>query len=135
MTLMVIGEQELTAHVDVQSELPDLGRQQRLLKQLFFDPQGDRHAERRVPSGSERQIGFQQSLEFDERLLVEDNVVEIAAGDTAFIEAVRDRVSRESWVVLLARKPLLLRGRNDRPVVEETRGTVMVEGRNSENAQ
>ena len=55
------------------------------------------------------------------------------AVEAAFPEAILDRVLRERRVVLLAREPLFLRGGDHTPSGHETRGTVVVEGGNSQN--
>src|SRR5207249_744021 len=51
----------------------------------------------------------------------------------AFLEAVSDRLLRESRVVLLPSEPLLLSGRNDLTVSEETRRAVVVESRDPQD--
>jgi hypothetical protein len=50
----------------------------------------------------ESQVGFQQPLEFQERLVVEDDVIDILQGNPRFGQAVLDRVAREARIMLLA---------------------------------
>ena len=43
-----------------------------------------------------REIGLEEPLEFDERLVVEADVVELAQRDAGLAEAIRDRLMREA---------------------------------------
>ena len=67
----------------------------------------------RMPLRRIGEVGLEQPLELDERLVVEDDVVDVVERDLAFAQAILDRVGREVGVVLLAREALFLRGRDD----------------------
>ncbi len=101
--------------------------QQPLLKQLFLEPDRQRHAERGETPRREGEIGFEQPLELEERLVVEDDVIDVAGSDFGFVQAILDGVTRETRIVLLAGEALLLRGCDDPPVGYQGRRAVVVE--------
>ena len=91
-------------------------QQQILLEQLLArsraaSPCGTSEAARR-----EGQIGFEQPLEFEERLVVEDDVIDGAELDLGLVQAILQWRARESRIVLLAGEALFLR-RGDDPAV------------------
>ena len=102
-------------------------RKQLLLKQLLLEPERHRHPERAEAARREGQIGFEQALEFQERLVVERNLIDLVETDAGLFEAVVNGAMRESRVVLLAREALFLGGRNDLAIAHERRGAVVVE--------
>ena len=75
--------------------------------------------ERLEAARREGEIGFEQPLEFQERLLVEDDIVDVLERDAGLLEAIADRVDREARVLLLAREALLLRRRDDLAVDQQ----------------
>ena len=73
----------------------------------------------RKPAGREGQIGLQQPLELQQRLVVEADVVEIArASRPGLGQAVVDGVLRKPGVVLLAGEAFFLGGGDD-PAVDD----------------
>ena len=78
--------------------------------------------------------GRQDALELDERLLVEDDVVEILGSDAGRFQAVADGQAREIGVVFLAAEAFLFGGRDQLAVVNQRRGGVVVETRDSQYA-
>ncbi len=103
------------------------------MKQLLAQPQRQRHAERREPAGAVGQIGLKQTLEFDERFVVENDVVDFADAAFGFVEAIVYGAAREIGVELLAGEPLFLRRGGNPPIFNEGRGTVVIEGGQPEN--
>lgn len=79
-----------------------------------FLPQPDRHrfAKRSIPERRPRKIGFQQTLEFPKRLVVEADIVQLLGRQSGLCQAVIDGMLRKSVVVLPAGKPFLLRSCN-----------------------
>ena len=73
-------------------------------------------------------IGLEQPFEFDQRFVVEDDEVEVAAADPCLTQAVVDRVLRETVVVFLTRKPLFLSGRDDPAIANQGCRAVMIIG-------
>jgi len=71
-------------------------------------------------------IRLEETVELDQRLLVEADDVEILGRDAAFAEAVGDRPRREARIVLLAREALLLSGSNNPAVLDETGSRIVV---------
>ena len=57
-------------------------------------------AKDRKPRGRERQIGLEQALEFQERLVVEDDVVDVVERDAGLVEAIGDRVLGKAGIAL-----------------------------------
>ena len=130
---MMFAEQQ-PADVEIFGKLADLVAQQGLLKQLFLQPQRDRHLEGAEAARRHRDVGLQQPLEFEERLVVEHHVVEAVGGDAGFFQAIGDGVVREGGIMLAPGKAFLLGGGDDAAVLDQRRGAVVVECGNPENA-
>ncbi len=101
--------------------------------ELLLQPQGQSHQEELEAARRVGDVGLEDAVELEERLVVEGDQVELAGGDPAFLQAVVDGVLREVEVVLLAREALFLGGRDDAPVLDEAGGAVVVESGDSEN--
>ena len=86
---------------------------------FLVQPQRYCTAEAGEAGGSVRKIGFKQAFELQERFLVEDNMIELIGHDAAFLEAVVDRVLRETVVVFLPREALFLSRSDNTPVLDE----------------
>ena len=80
VALVVLREQELALPIEVGVERPQLVAQQLLLEQLLLQPERDRHAKGAKALGRKREIGFEQALELEERLVVERDVVDCRRG-------------------------------------------------------
>ena len=78
-------------------------------------------------------VGFEKSLEFEERLFVEDYIVEVFCADACFFEAVVNGVDGEVGVVLFPGEAFFLCSGDDVAVGDECCGTVMVKCRNTYN--
>ena len=115
-------------------ELLQLVAQQLLLEQLLAQPQRHRHAEGAEAARREGEIGFEQPLEFQERLVVEHDVIDVVEPRSCRLQAIGDRVVRETGIVLLAREAFFLRRGHDAAVLDQRRGAVVIEGGNAENA-
>src|SRR3984957_20952095 len=98
---------------EIAGDLLELTREQVFLEQLFLEPERNRHFERAKATRRKRYIGFQQPLEFEERLVVEHDMVEAVGVDAGFRPEIGDGVVRKIRVMLLAGKALLLRGGDD----------------------
>ena len=96
MALVVLREQELALPIEVGIERAQLVAQQLLLEQLLLQPERDRHAKGAKALGRKREIGFEQPLEFEERLVVERDVVDLAERDAALGQAIGEGVMREN---------------------------------------
>src|SRR5215510_2487072 len=130
---MLRKEQPLVPLV-IARKLPQFVAQKLLLEQLLAQPQRDRHAERSKAGRREREISLQQAFEFEERLVVEHDVVDVVQSGSCGLQAVTERMMRETGIVLLAREAFLLRGRDDAAVLDEGSRAVVIECRESENA-
>ncbi len=89
----------------------------------------------RQPRGAQRDVGFEQPLELDERLLVEADVDR--AAPTVMPASRRQYATAcdgKRGVVLLAREALLLRRGDDAAVLDQARGRVVVVGGDAEDA-
>ena len=100
--------------------------QQVLDPQLVAEPGDHRLAEDFVRPGEHLHARQEQALELHERLLEEDDVVEVVGRDAGRLQAEVDRALRELEVVLLAAEALLF-GRGDEHAVAQDRGGGVVE--------
>ena len=80
MRFVVIGEDVATC-VSAAQPSTHLARQM----QLLLQPQRHRLPERAIAGRRERQVGFQQSLELRQRLVVEADVVQVSGREPAFL--------------------------------------------------
>jgi hypothetical protein len=122
---MMLREQQFVLPVELRRELLQLAAQQVFLKQLLADPERNRRGERAKTTRRERDIGFEQPLELQERLLVEDDIVDFLERDLRMLEAITDRVLRIARIVLDACEALLL-GRGNNATVDQQRGRAVV---------
>src|SRR6266436_8170027 len=134
MALMMLGKEETPLPVVGGSVGLELFFQQGLLEQLFPEPQRNGHGEGREPAGGEREVRLQEALEFQERLVVEDDVIHLGEAAAALSEAILDRMDGKTCVVLLSYEPFLLGGRYDTPVIDEGRRAVVIKGRDAQDA-
>ncbi len=132
MRVMVLGEQQPLA---IECGIDRLQRfdQHLLLEQLFAEPDRHRLDERSKPARRIGEIGFQQALEFQERLVVEHHMVRLAQRHARFVEAIPQRVRRKACVEFLAREALFLRRRRDLAVLDQRGCAVVIEGGESED--
>ena len=77
MALVMLREEQPFFPIAIARKLPQLVAQKLLLEQLLAQPQRDRHAEGFEAGRREREIGLQQALELEERLVVEHDVVDV----------------------------------------------------------
>src|SRR5665811_1973545 len=108
--------------VEVLGKFPEFVAQQAFLKQFLPQPERDRHLERAEPARRQRDVGLQQPLEFEKRLVVEHDMVKLVGRNAGLRKAIGDGVVRKRGVVLAAGKTLLLR-----------RGAVVIERRNTQD--
>jgi len=97
-------------------------------EQLLPHPQRHAHQEELESTRRVRDVGLQQPLELQERLVVERHVVDLLGGDARLAQAVFDRMRRESMVVLLACEAFLLRRGDDHAVANQRGGAIVIEG-------
>src|SRR3954452_21371812 len=133
MALVMLTEKQPLFPIVVRRKAFELLSQQALLEQLFFDPNRQGHAKRAEPAGCERQIGLEQSFEFQERLVVKDDIVDLAELDTSLLKTIPHCILRKTRVVLLAGETLLLGRCGNTPLHDKGGRTVVVKGRDSED--
>ncbi len=133
MTLVMFAEQQPFLPIEVGLPLLHLIAQQRLLKELFLQPQRHGHAEGVEAARREGKVCLEQALELQERLVVESYVVDVGKLEAGRIQAVLHGVFRKARVVLLAREALLLGGTDQLTIRDQRGGAVMVEGRDSQD--
>jgi hypothetical protein len=74
-----------------------------------------------------REVGFNQPLEFYERLFIKHYMVNASGASTALPDAIANGIDRKIIIVLLARKSFFL-CRSDNPaVLNQRRSAVMIE--------
>src|ERR1700674_4928125 len=102
------------------------------LKKLLPDPQRYGHAKGPEPLGSERQVGFEQSLKLKEGFVVEGDVIDTAGA--AGLQAIPYGVMGKPRIVLLARETLFLRGSLNAAVLYQRGRAVVIESGYAEDA-
>ena len=107
----------------------DLARQAKLLAR----PGGSEPDELPEPARREGEVGFQQAVELQERLLVEPNGIEVFRCEPRLVEAIANGVRGERRVVLHAGEAFLLRRRHNLAVDHNRRRRVVVVGRDAEH--
>ena len=95
MTQMMLGEQQAPVPVRIVIELLKLAYEQSPLEQLLFQPQRQGLPERSESARSKGEVGFKQTLEFQERLVVERHQVKLARAGTGGFQARADGLMRE----------------------------------------
>ena len=93
---MMLGEQQAPFKIELRPEAAQRIPQQLPLEQLLADPKRQGHGERAQPAGREGQVGLEQALEFQKRLVVEDDVIDGLERHAFALQAVSDGVTRES---------------------------------------
>ena len=101
--------------------------------ELGSEPEGHGHHEGTKSAGGIGEIGFEQSLEFQERLVIEADVGEIFSFEIGLLQAELDCVDGEFVIVLDASEALFLGCGDNLPVHDQRSSGVMVERRDSQN--
>ena len=101
--------------------------------EFFAQPHGHRHDKASDPAGRKCQLGFEQALEFQHRLVVEGDEVELIATEPSLVQTVRHRALREPRVMLLPGETLFLCRCDDVAIDHESGRAVVIEGRNAQN--
>ena len=84
--------------------------------------------------GGVAKVGFQETLEFGERLFIEDDVIKISNRAATHLECRGDRLAGETAIVFLTREALLLQGGPDLAVFQKAGRAIMVEGGYSQDS-
>src|SRR5262249_406354 len=87
MTEMMLGEEQSRVPSDRGFYRLEFANEERPLEELFLEPEGKCVTERGEASRDECEIRFEQSLEFQERLVVEGDVVDLVRPDVRLLEA------------------------------------------------
>ena len=119
--LVVLREEDLAVIPDL---LGDLGRDEELL----FEPHRHGLDEVLEAARGDAQVGHQDALELEHRLVVEGDVVEVRHPDPGLLQAEFDRAPRKIGIRLAAREALLLRGGDNLTIPQEAGGGVVVVG-------
>ncbi len=135
MGLVVRGKQKRRQPVALDAgHRGELPAQQRLQVKLLLEPY--RHGRQKRAKAPRRisDVRLEQALEFEQRLVVENDVIDVFEADAGFAQTVLDGAARKAGVVLAAREALLLGGGRDPAVDDQCRSTVVIEGGDAENA-
>src|SRR5262249_37352640 len=97
------------------------------------DPERDGFEEGAEAGRGVGQERVQNAVELKERLFVKDDVIQFGGRDATLAQAVLDSVLGIPFVVLLSSKPLLLGGRQDATVADQTGRAVVVIGGNAQD--
>ena len=82
----------------------------------------------------ESQIGFQKPFEFQKRLVVKSDEIDIGQRDAGFIQTVMDGTFRKTVIVFFPGEALFLGCSDNNAVFDQCSGAVMVKGGNAKNA-
>ena len=104
----------------------DLVLDQLLHPQFLLDPQRNRHHERADAGWCISKISFKNSFEFNKRLIIKTDIIQLIALDSALLEAIMDSMTWKGKVMLFAGKALFLRGRNNGPILHQTGCAVVI---------
>src|SRR6266487_2516431 len=104
-----------------------------ILEELLLHPCGSRETELREPARGDTQVGLQDPLELEQRLVVKSNVCQVRSADPSGLEAVLRGVLREPGVAFLPREALFLRRCDDHAVAQQASGAVVIKSGDAEN--
>src|SRR5712692_106439 len=104
MALVMVHKEQWRARISRQAPADHPAHHQLLAK-----PYRHRHDETAYAGRRESELRLKQSFEFQQRLVVERDEVELIWAESRFLQTVRDCVQRESRIVLLPREALFLR--------------------------
>ena len=96
--------------------------------QFLSEPERHGQGEGAEAGGSKAQIGLEQTLKLEERLVVETDIVNRLRREPGLLQAVVDSMDREVRVVLLTSEALLLSGGGDFAVHHQGRSRIVIEG-------
>src|SRR5437870_12270531 len=102
---------------------------------LLAQPQGHRHDERSQTARRIVEIGLQQALKFQKRLVIESNQINFIAFDPGVVETELYGVCGKTVVVLLAGEAFFLRGSDNLAVADNTGRRIMIVSRNAEDVR
>src|SRR5262245_22469801 len=129
----MLGEQQLLLGIELGRKFLQFLSEHTLLEELF--PQPNRHGQAKggKPLRREAQVGLEQPLKLDQRLLVKHHCIEIADLAAAMVCAVGDGMPGKVRIVLFAREALFL-GRGSYLAVDDNGSrTVVIERRDAQN--
>src|SRR5208282_1569101 len=113
VTLVMLGKEKPALPVVARREPRELLPQELLLEQLLAQPKRDRHAEGAEALGRKGKVGLQETLELEEGLVVEHDMVDRIERDARSPQAIGKCRAGKAGIVLLAREALLLCRRHD----------------------
>ncbi len=126
MGFVVLCE-DITAVVLVLQGLVHFPRQMELMAQ----PQGHSHQKLPETKRGISDVGFEEPFEFQQRLLIEDNIIKLFGSDVPGLEAILNGVYRELVIVLFSCESFLLGSGDDFTVAHKRSSAVMVKSRYS----
>src|SRR5260370_230288 len=110
-----------------------MGPQLRSDRQLVMHEAGKIVLEDRARAGPIVDDLVPQAPQFDKRLLVKDDAVDVVDAKASRVERAADRQHRKTGIVLASAQPLLVDREADLAVVDESHGAVVVVAGNSED--
>jgi hypothetical protein len=115
--------------------VPERPRDQVRHPELLAEPRGNGAHEGREPTRSNGQVGLENAIELEKRLVVEGDAVKGVDAEARLAQTSPDGVFREAVVVLHPAEALLLGGGDDLPIAQQARSGVVVVRRDSENGR
>src|SRR5438270_3590140 len=101
---MMFGEEQAIGQPIRAGQFRQFIREQFFLKKLLLEPERNRHTEGAEAAWGKSEISFEQPFEFQERFVVECDLIDFIEIDPGFFETVMDCPRRKRAVVPLARE-------------------------------
>src|SRR5271155_423087 len=132
--LVVLGKEQPVNPIEIFAVALQLILEEAALEEFLAHPERNRHLEGTQPPWREGDIGFQKALEFQERLVVKNDVVDGGEIHARESETELHGMGGKARVVFLAGEALFLRRGDDLSITKKSRRTVVVERGNAEDA-
>src|SRR5262249_40410195 len=135
MAQMMLGEQQLLRRLPFGVDLAQFFAEQAFLEQLLLQPDRHRHAEGGKAARRKGQVGFEQALEFQERLVIKEEWGGVGGLGAGRFQKIIGGGGRKGWGGVLGGEGFFLGGWDDGSVRQESGGAIVVEGGNAEYMQ
>src|SRR6185295_18709903 len=93
-----------------------------------------RFEERTETGGRVVEISFEETIEFEQWLVIEANVVKLIGFEFSFTQTIARGLERKIVIVLDARESFFLRRGDDFAIDNKTSGGIVIESRDAKNA-
>src|SRR5437016_3402830 len=124
VTLMMADEHDGSRRWKRQLVADEMGN-----SQLLLEPKRNGRLESAKAPGCERDVRLEEAVEFQERLVIERNIIKIARCESSFRQTIGDCMFWKGVIMFDAGESFFLRGGNDVAVDDQRCGAIVVERR------